>query len=195
MTDFGLITQTHTFFKKWVWRTLPDERLEADWSPDKLCTAQKHYKPGVISNGLCCPNRWCVWHRMWDFEMGEMSVNDLKSARWECRHWRVYITYMEIPLTCHRIRAKSASPPGKVIGVRVQPCRTSSIMAGWTHPQHLNQHNPTNADSSINTGTCLTQKLCFCTANMEERKCFYDVIDDIVCYKFAPNYTTADVQQ
>lgn len=59
----------------------------------------------------------------------------------------------------------------------------------------LNQHNPTNADSSINTGTCLTQKLCFCTANMEERKCFYDVIDDIVCYKFAPNYTTADVQQ
>lgn len=66
------------------------ERLEADWSPGKLFTAQKHYQPGVISNGWCCPNRWCVWHQMWDFEMSEMrGASRWRSVRWERRHWGI----------------------------------------------------------------------------------------------------------
>lgn len=114
---------------------------------------------------------------MWDFEMSEISgVSDI---RWEHCQW-FYISYAEAAATCHRIRAKRVSPPGKATGVSVQ---LSLGMHERTGPSDAMQPHECRL-SYCSAGTPLTSKLNICAA-----------IEAIGCYNYAPRYQPADARQ
>lgn len=119
--------------------------VESKWAgkkkKKKITVHMKHYKPGVISNGLCCPNRCCVWHHMWDFEMSESGVSDLGSVRWEHGQWRIYNTHGHSRYLSQD-QSKEREPTSKGHG-----CQSSALQ----NMQHHGWMNTNSISSWINT--------------------------------------------